>query len=211
MPPERVELGPHHEPLSWRPVHTQYGPAHVGRHVVRERHAPHADRFPAAAGVVRDVDAAVVAVHDVLAVRAGRPAGRVDPDRVVVHVTHALEPGERLAAVGRLRRIHAGDVDRVRVVRIAADLAEVHRPLVLVGHERPRLALVGRAPDAVRLRVGHAAATATASAATTAAASPPRPRRAPPRRRCVLRRLLRRQELSRSAPVSLSGAASICA
>ena len=78
----------------------------------------------------------------------------------------------RLAAVDRLLRVHAADVDRVRVVRIDANLAEVHRPLVLVVHERPRLAVVDRLPDASRLRIRRATLTATA-------ARPPHRRRAP--------------------------------
>ena len=146
---------------------------HVDRHVVGQCRAPHAHRLPRVAAVVADVEAAVVAVHHVFGVL------RIDPDRVVVDVAHPAEAGEDLAAVDRLRRIRAADVDRVFVVRVDADLAVIHRPLVLVRRERPRLAAIRRSPHAARLRVRRlltaaasaaaAAESSTASAATTAA------------------------------------------
>ena len=42
----------------------------------------------------------------------------------------------RLAAVDRHRHAHAADVDAIRVVRIDADLAEVHRPRIVRVHRR---------------------------------------------------------------------------
>ena len=150
---------------------------HVDRHVVRLADGPEPRRFERLAAVVADVEAAVVAVHHVLAVV------RVDPDRVVVHVTHAaLDARERLRAVDRLRGVLAADEDDLGVRRIDANLAVVHRAVVLVGHERPRLALVVRSPDAARVRIRRrrrVAAPATASACARTAAAPAGP--APPR------------------------------
>ena len=177
-------------------------PAHVGGHVVRERGAHQPDRLPPRARVVGDILSAVVAVDDLLAVLAGarRAASRIDPDGVVIDVAHALERIECLAAVGRLRRLDAGDVHRVAVVRIGANLAEVHRPRVGVGHERPGLALVGRAPNAVALRIGRLWLAAAATSATAAATATGRAclstRRALPasgRRRWGRRRLIERR------------------
>ncbi len=71
------------------------------------------------AAVVGDVDAAVVVVDQVVAVV------RVDPQAVVV----AVEPGRveappGLAAVGRLRKAQAHDVDRLGRARVDPDLPE---------------------------------------------------------------------------------------
>ena len=116
----------------------------VCRHVVGQSDGLEPDGFEGRAGVIRHLQPAVVAIHDVLAVQ------RIDPDRVVVDVSLVrLDARERLAAVDRLLRIHAADVHRVRLVRVDADLAEVHRALVPVRHELPGLALVARPPDAV--------------------------------------------------------------
>ena len=74
--------------------------------------------------VPADVEPAVVADHDVLRVL------RIDPDRVLIDVARlavaagGVERRERLAAVERLRDRQAGDVDRLVVRRIDAQLAE---------------------------------------------------------------------------------------
>src|SRR5206468_11906029 len=57
---------------------------HVRRGVVAEAHRPEAQRLPLLAAVPGDVDAAVVAVHHVLAVE------RIDPDGVIVDVAHVI-------------------------------------------------------------------------------------------------------------------------
>ena len=132
---------------------------HVDRRVVREPDGPQAYCFPLLAAVMRDIQRAVIAVQYVLAVR------RIDPDRVIVDVAHVVEAIPRLAAINRLRRSDAAGVDDVRVIRIDANLTEVHRPLVLVRHERPRRALVRRTPHARDLRIGRKCGdTTTASA-----------------------------------------------
>ncbi len=76
-----------------------------------------------------------------------------DPDRVIVDMAHARQARERLAAVNGLGRLHAAHEHDVLVVRVHANLAVVHRPLVLGADFRPRLALVGRAEHAARLRI----------------------------------------------------------
>ena len=99
-PPLRVELGPHHDPLSCRPVQTSTD-GRMSTDAWYARPTPvRRNGLPRRAAVPRHVHAAVVAVHHVLAVE------RIDPDRVVVDVAHVvrwLEP--RLAAVDRLLRV----------------------------------------------------------------------------------------------------------
>src|SRR5581483_6740790 len=86
----------------------------------------------------------------------------------------AGDAGPRLAAVGGdLPRV-AADEELLIVVRIDADLAEVHRPLVLIAQKGRGLAAVVGAEDAALIRIGRrrrgSAATATAATTATAAA-----------------------------------------
>ena len=127
--------------------------AHVGADPVGERGRHRVDEVPRPALVPADVEPAVVADQQVLRVL------RVDPDRVLVDVTGRavaagiVERREGLAAVERLRYRQPGDVDRLVVRRIDAQLAEVHRPRVAVADVRPARALVVGAEDAAARRI----------------------------------------------------------
>ena len=117
---------------------------HVRRRVVREARRPRSDRLPFGATVPRDIYAAVVPVHHMLAVE------RVDPDRVIIDMTHVVEPGPRLSAVDGFRGADAAEVNDLRIVRIDANLTEVRRlALVLRRHHLPGATLVVRPPHAV--------------------------------------------------------------
>src|SRR4029434_4957393 len=115
--------------------------AHVRGHDVGERGRHRVDEVPRAALIPADVEPAVVADHDVLGIFL------CDPDRVLIDVTGptfaagGVERRERLAAVERLRDRQTGDVDRLVVAGIDAELAEIHRARVAVAHQRPGLAL----------------------------------------------------------------------
>ena len=65
-----------------------------------------------------------------------------------------LEGAERLAAVDRLERRRTAEEDDVRVAGIDANLAVVHRPVVRVAHDLPRLARIVGTPDSAALGVG---------------------------------------------------------
>ena len=98
---------------------------------------------------------------------------RVDPQRVVIAVALAAHHVEGAAAVDRLVGAGAGRVDDLGVGRIDANLAVVHRSIVVVAAELPGLAAVVRAPDAARAPDRASAprrAAAAAAAATTATA-----------------------------------------
>src|SRR4029079_6714173 len=111
------------------------------------------DEVPGLALVPADVQAAVVADHEVLAV------ARIDPDRVLVNVrrrvvaTGIVERGESLSGVERLRDRETGDVDRVRVLRIDTQLTEIHRPRMAVAHEGKRAAAIVGAEHTAARRV----------------------------------------------------------
>ena len=148
--------------------------------MVRLPDGPESRRLECLAAVVAHVQAAVVAVHHVL------PVVRVDPDRVVVDVAHppwmvvnVFAPSTDLAAFWPPTKTISG------FDRIDADLAVVHRAVVLVAHERPGLALVVRAPDPARVRIGRR--RRVAAAATTTACPPAAARTGAARRRLILR------------------------
>ena len=124
------------------------GPPHVHRRVVGLSDRPAPERLPGLAPVVAHVDRAVVADDQVIAVVG------VDPEGVLVDVPVAVHHLEVLAAVGRHVHALVDHVHHVRVVRIDADLAEVHGAPVLVAAELPARALVAGAPDAVVLGIG---------------------------------------------------------
>ncbi len=87
------------------------GPPHVGRHVIRERGAHHAGSIPTSRRRRTTRPCRRRCRTSRACFVAWRAAQRVDPDRVVVDVAHALDRAERLAAVDRLLRIDAADVD----------------------------------------------------------------------------------------------------
>src|SRR5262249_17469933 len=116
--------------------------AHVRRRVVRQSRRPQTERLPLRAAVPCDIDRTVVAVHHVPL------AGGIDPDRVVVAMAHVVQSVPRLASIDGLQWVDATRVHDLRIVRIDANLTEVHRTLILVRDERPRPTLVIRSPDA---------------------------------------------------------------
>ena len=107
------------------------GDRHVVADVVVLREVHVVDALPRLALVPAHPDAAVVAVDDVIRVV------RVDPHRVMVRMQRAVLD-EGLAAVIRDVDLDAADVDAQVVGRVDADLAEVHRPRIDVGHLPPR-------------------------------------------------------------------------
>ena len=106
---------------------------------------------PAAAAIVRNVYATVVAQHDVFAVFG------IDPEGVciTVHATTAGEADPRFATVVRLLRARIQTIHVFGVGGIAAHLAVVPRRAVAAVHQLPRAAGVIAAIEAVggRLRV----------------------------------------------------------
>src|SRR5262249_38236755 len=114
-------------------------------YMVREPARRRTNRFPRRARVERDIEAAVVTVHHVAAVRW------IDPDRVIVDVAHVVQPLLCLAAVSGLCWPDAAQIDGLAIVRIDAQLAEVRWPLILVRYERPRFGFVVRSPESRQL------------------------------------------------------------
>src|SRR5262249_20978043 len=95
---------------------------------------------------------------------------------VVIAVRDALNHLESFAAVGGFVEGSAAGVDDLVVLGVDANLAVVHRAIVVVAHNAPGLALVVRAPDAAPLRVGRLVGLRLlASARATPAASAPKP------------------------------------
>ena len=97
--------------------------------------------------------------------------------------TCVVEGGEGLATVHRLGDREPCHVNRVRVLRVHAQLAEIHRPRVAIALELPGPTTVVRAEDATLGRIerrrhlrsgrsrGRIATASTAKAATTEAAA----------------------------------------
>ena len=109
--------------------------------VLRNRQV--SEERPGRRAIVRTIETAVVADHQVIGVL------RVDPDDVVVDVHEALaQRVHRLAAVVGDLEDDVGDVDTIDVLRIGVDVAVVHRAGVVVGALLPGHAVVGRAEDA---------------------------------------------------------------
>src|SRR5262245_6009573 len=89
---------------------------------------------------------------------------------MVVDVTHVVEALPRLSAVDRLGRAHAAEVDDIRVARIDANLAEIHRALILVRHEVPRASLVIGSPHAGHLWIRRRSRTTAPTPSSTSPA-----------------------------------------
>src|SRR5204863_8324808 len=125
------------------------GTAHIGRHLIELAYGDIVVVIPAHAAIVAAIDAAIVADPD------GAWILRIDPERVVIRVrTGERPPG--LAAIERHLSGVAADKDLLIVDRVDSDLAKVHRPLVLVAHQLPRLAAVIGAVNAAGIRIGPA-------------------------------------------------------
>src|SRR5262249_36947727 len=92
--------------------------------------------------VVADVDAAVIANHQVIAVV------RVDPNGVVVAVRDALDDRKGLSAISGLKKGRSSGIHDLIALRIDPYLAVIHRPIIIVADQLPGLAFTVRAPDA---------------------------------------------------------------
>src|SRR5262249_14094303 len=73
-------------------------------------------------------------------------------------------------AVGRFGDVQSAGINDLGIARINANLAVIHRAVVVVTHQTPGLALVVRAPDAASLRVWRLIGLRLLAAAKTAAA-----------------------------------------
>ena len=114
---------------------------HVGadRVELSDRHA--CSRIPTSPLVVGDVEAAVVANHHVIGVRADRSRSRDG------RCEECPAPFPRLAAVNRLEERRATLIRNLGVGGIDPHLAVIHPAVPLVRQEAPRLAAVVRSPD----------------------------------------------------------------
>ena len=120
--------------------------------------------------VVADIEPAVVPEQQVTAV-----AG-VDPQGVMVAVAHAADDAERLAAVHGLIEGGTHRIDDLIVRRIDPDLAVVHRAVVVVAHDPPRLPAIIRTPDTALLRIRRAVLLLLLLTRAASAAASARPR-----------------------------------
>ena len=77
----------------------------------------------------------------------------IDPQRVVVAVRNPGDRSEGLAAVRGFEKRGSAGIDDLFVRRVHADLAVIHRTVVVVAHDMPALALVVRAPHAATFRI----------------------------------------------------------
>ena len=110
-----------------------------------------------------------------------------------------VERGERTAAVERFHDRQSGDVDRLVVGRVDAQLAEVHRPRIAVADVRPAPALVLRSEDAAASRVERGGRLRRSGRG-----APPKPRTGRQLlHQCRLRRALRGR--SRATPPATAG------
>src|SRR4030095_6803508 len=144
--------------------------SHVHGDRVEPRRRDVVNELPSRGLIVADIQTAVVADNQVVSVI------RIDPQRVVIAVRDALNHLESFAAVDGFVEGSAAGVDDLVVLRVDANLAVVHRAIVVVAHDAPGLALVVRAPDAAPLRVWRLVGLrllASASKATASAASAP--------------------------------------
>src|SRR5262249_23638756 len=124
------------------------GLSHVSRDRVELRRRDGVDELPRRGLVVTDIQTAVVADDQVVGVI------RIDPQRVVIAVRDALDHLERLAAVGGFMEWGAAGVDDLVVLGVDANLAVIHRAVVVVARVAPGLAFVVGAPAPAPLRVG---------------------------------------------------------
>src|ERR1051325_3528186 len=122
-------------------------PTHVGRHLIELAGRDVVVIIPSDAAIGALVHAAIVADKNDARIL------RVDPECVIVGVG-ARDRGPRLAAVDRNLARVAADENLLVVVRVDADLAEVHRALILIAHELPGLAAVFGAEDAAGVGIG---------------------------------------------------------
>ena len=116
----------------------------VVRHVVELRERDVVEDVERPAGVVRDLEPAVVTEQDAVRI------GGIDPHRLVIAVRGRADAREVPAAVLGLVQAARQRVHRVRVLRVHADVGVVERPEVdvaVAAHRLPRRARVLRSPQ----------------------------------------------------------------
>ena len=131
---------------------------HVDAHVIEEPDRQVVEESPRLRLIPTHRKAAVVADQHVIGVRG------IEPDRVVIGVNLRRGGGVHgLAGIGGHLKIDAAEDHHIGIVRIHADLTEVHRPWVRVVDFLPRAAGVVRpveSGDRVRRDRAHDIATA---------------------------------------------------